>query len=175
MKNLDLLTREIAISKLVSPFIGDCIVSYDDELIDTDKGPGLVCDLVRNADGSVAPALYIYQESGGNISEIEPGLREALSRLIKYNIYFNDLIRGICVVKTTAAGDKRVVFIDLKGLHINGYSGFLKMERYIAPLARIIMFRRMRRLYGQLGIEKFPLDELCRDMMFSSFWVDVKL
>ena len=53
--------------------------------------------------------------------------------------------------------------------------GFLKMERFIAPLARNIMFRRMRTLYRELNLSVFPLDSLCREKMFSSFWVDVKL
>lgn len=53
--------------------------------------------------------------------------------------------------------------------------GFLKMERFIAPLARNIMFRRMRTLYHELNLSEFPLDSLCREKMFSSFWVDVKL
>ena len=45
----------------------------------------------------------------------------------------------------------------------------------VAPLARIIMFRRMRTLYRELDLDVFPLDALCWEKMFSSFWVDVKL
>lgn len=174
-KDLSLLTLEIGIAKLVSSFLEGHIVAYEDELVETDKGPGMVCDLVRNSDGTVAPALITYQESGGDIGEIEPDLRSVLHRLVQYNLFFYDFNRGNFVVKTTCTGEKRVVFIDLKGFHTNGYMGFLKTERYVAPFARIIMFRRMRRLYSELGINGFPLDGLCREKMFSSFWVDVKL
>ncbi len=175
-KDIPGLMREVRISQLVRPYLGDYIVHYEDELIETDKGPGLVCGLVRNeSDGAVAPALAVYQENGGSIEDIETDLREILRRLIEHNLFFYDFNRGNFVVKENSLGRKSLVFIDLKGFHKNSYSGFLKMESYIAPLARIIMFRRMRTLYRQLEITEFPLDSLCREKMFSSFWVDVKL
>ena len=175
-KDIPGLMREVRISKLVRPYLGDYIVMYEDNLVETDKGPGLVCTLVRDErDWSVAPALAVYQENKGDISYIEADLREILRRLIEHNLFFYDFNRGNFVVKTTPDGNKRLVFIDLKGFHKNSYSGFLKMERYIAPLARIIMFRRMRTLYRQLELDNFPLDALCHEKMFSSFWVDVKM
>ena len=107
--------------------------------------------------------------------DIERDLREILRRLITHNLFFYDFNEGNFVVKETRCGGKKVVFIDLKGFHKNHYMGFLKMERFIAPLARNIMFRRMRTLYRELNLSEFPLDSLCREKMFSSFWVDVRL
>lgn len=175
-KDIPGLMREVRISRLVRPYIGDYIVRYEDELIETDKGPGLVCTLVRNEiDWTVAPALAVYQKNDGRLEDIEPDLREILRRLIEYNLFFYDFNRGNFVVRTAPDSGRHLVFIDLKGFHKNSYSGFLKMERFIAPLARIIIFRRMRTLYRELNIDAFPLDALCREKMFSSFWVDVKL
>lgn len=175
-KDIPGLMREVWISKLVRPYLGDYIVKYEDELIETDKGPGLVCTLVRNEmDWTVAPALAVYQEHGCCIKDVEADLREILRRLIEYNLFFYDFNRGNFVVRTTPDSGRHLVFIDLKGFHKNSYSGFLKMERFIAPLARIIMFRRMRTLYRELNLDVFPLDALCWEKMFSSFWVDVKL
>ena len=169
------LTREISVAKLLAPYLKDYIVRYDDGLVETDKGLGLVCELVRNEDdGELALSLAQYQERFG-AENVEPELRKVLESLIRDNLFFYDFNRSNFVVKRMASGGKKVVFIDLKGFHKNHYMGFLKMERYIAPLARNIMFRRMRTLYRELNLSEFPLDSLCREKMFSSFWVDVKL
>lgn len=169
------LTREISVAKLLAPYLKDYIVRYDDGLVETDKGLGLVCELVRNEDdGELALSLAQYQERFG-ADDVEPELRKVLESLIRDNLFFYDFNRSNFVVKRMASGGKKVVFIDLKGFHKNHYMGFLKMERYIAPLARNIMFRRMRTLYHELNLSEFPLDSLCREKMFSSFWVDVKL
>ena len=169
------LTREISVAKLLAPYLKDYIVRYDDGLVETDKGLGLVCVLVRNEDdGELALSLAQYQERFG-ADDVEPELRKVLESLIRDNLFFYDFNRSNFVVKRMASGGKKVVFIDLKGFHKNHYMGFLKMERFIAPLARNIMFRRMRTLYHELNLSEFPLDSLCREKMFSSFWVDVKL
>lgn len=169
------LTREISVAKLLAPYLKDYIVRYDNGLVETDKGLGLVCELVRNEDdGELALSLAQYQERFG-ADDVEPELRKVLESLIRDNLFFYDFNRSNFVVKRMASGGKKVVFIDLKGFHKNHYMGFLKMERYIAPLARNIMFRRMRTLYRELNLSVFPLDSLCREKMFSSFWVDVKL
>ena len=173
--DLSELTREISVAKLLAPYLKDYIVRYDDGLVETDKGHGLVCELVRNEDdGELALSLAQYQERFG-ADDVEPELRKVLESLIRDNLFFYDFNRSNFVVKRMASGGKKVVFIDLKGFHKNHYMGFLKMERYIAPLARNIMFRRMRTLYRELNLSEFPLDSLCREKMFSSFWVDVKL
>ncbi len=169
------LTREISVAKLLAPYLKDYIVRYDDGLVETDKGLGLVCELVRNEDdGELALSLAQYQERFG-ADDVEPELRKVLESLIRDNLFFYDFNRSNFVVKRMASGGKKVVFIDLKGFHKNHYMGFLKMERFIAPLARNIMFRRMRTLYHELNLSEFPLDSLCREKMFSSFWVDVRL
>ena len=169
------LTREISVAKLLAPYLKDYTVRYDGGLVETDKGPGLVCELVRNEDdGELALSLAQYQERFG-ADDVEPELRKVLESLIRDNLFFYDFNRSNFVVKRMASGGKKVVFIDLKGFHKNHYMGFLKMERYIAPLARNIMFRRMRTLYHELNLSEFPLNSLCREKMFSSFWVDVKL
>ncbi len=176
-RDLPELLREIRVSKLAAPYLGDYIVGYEENLTETDRGPGMVCGLVRNDDdGAVAPALEHCPRGDLKLGgDMERDLREILRRLIDFSLFFYDFNEGNFVVKKTPSGRRKVVFIDLKGFHKNGYMGYLKMERHIAPLARTIMFRRMRRLYRELGFDEFPLDGLCREKMFSTFWVDVKL
>lgn len=175
MEDLSELMREVNVAELLTPYLKDYIVRYDNELVETDKGQGLVCGLVRNEDdGELAMSLAQYQECFG-AKDVEPELRKILECLIRNNLFFYDFNRSNFVVQRLKSGRKKVVFIDLKGFHKNHYMGFLKMERFIAPLARNIMFRRMRTLYLELNIDVFPLDALCHEKMFSSFWVDVKL
>ena len=64
--DLSELTREISVAKLLAPYLKDYIVRYDDGLVETDKGLGLVCELVRNEDdGELALSLAQYQERFG--------------------------------------------------------------------------------------------------------------
>ena len=122
------LTREISVAKPLAPYLKDYIVRYDGGLVETDKGPGLVCELVRNEDdGELALSLAQYQERFG-ADDVEPELRNVLESLIRDNLFFYDFNRSNFVVKRMASGGKKVVFIDLKGFHKNGYMGFLKLN-----------------------------------------------
>ncbi|ANZ44599.1 YrbL family protein [Cloacibacillus porcorum] len=172
--NLPELEREIKIAKLVYPFLKEFIVDYEDSLTDTNKGAGLVCGLVKNDDdGLPAQPLIKYLHSGGNITDIKDEIDNLMSTIISCGLFFYDFNWGNFVVRNCEKA-KRFFFIDLKGLHKNGYLGYLKMERSIAPLARIIMFRRIRRFYREIGLT-FPFEILCREKMFSSVLVKVRL
>lgn len=168
------LQREARIAKLIRPHLNEFIVGYDQELVKTNKGPGLVCELIRDGDGSPAPTLGVFIQRGNSILSVERQFNSFIMKLISCDIFFYDLNLGNFVISGTDSKLKKLFFIDLKSLHKNGYMGFLKMERYIAPLARIIMFRRIRRLYRSLGLT-FSMDELCREKMLSSFWVTIRL
>ena len=148
-KDLPGLLREVRVSKLVAPYLKDYIVEYDGELVETDKGLGLVCGLVRNDDGAVASALTRYQdECLVNLGDdIERDLREILRRLITHNLFFYDFNEGNFVVKETRCGGKKVVFIDLKGFHKNHYMGFrVSPTICVNPISshRIYNLRRRR-------------------------------
>lgn len=167
------LLREAQTAQLIAPYLNDFIIDYDNELVETNKGPGLVCTLVCDDRGGPAPTLGTFLQRGNSISQVERQLNSFINRLISCDIFFYDLNLGNFVVTGSHPKSKKLFFIDLKSLHKNGYLGFLKMERYIAPLARIIMFRRIRRLYRSFGLQ-FPMDELCRKKMLSSFWVTIR-
>lgn len=173
-EDLPELLREARVAKLTEPYLKDFTVEYEGELVDTDRGPGLVCGLVRDDDGLPAPTLGAFLEGGNSVSQVEAQLNSFIGRIISCDIFFYDLNLGNFVVKSSISGHKKLFFIDLKSLHKNGYLGFLKMERYIVPLAQIIMFRRIRRLYRSLSLS-FPMDELCGRKFFSSFLVKIRL
>ncbi len=173
-KNVPELLRELRIAKLTAPYLKNFSVSYEPDLVETDKGPGLVCGLVCDADGSVSPPLVSFVRGGGDVSKIEAQLNGFVRCLIVHDIFFYDFNWGNLVVQTTPSGEKRLRYIDLKSLHKNGYAGFLKLEKFIAPFARVIMFRRIRREYRKLGLA-FPFHSLCRKKFFSSLFVRVRV
>ena len=94
MEDLSELMREVSVAELLTPYLKDYIVRYDNELVETDKGQGLVCGLVRNEDdGELAMSLAQYQERFG-AKDVEPELRKILECLIRNNLFFYVLIKG---------------------------------------------------------------------------------
>ena len=103
------------------------------------------------------------------MKEILNPLNRIIKRMIVRDIFFLDLNMGNFAVQTLN-GKKAVIMIDIKNLNRAGFVGFLHLERIFAPLARDIMFRRIRRLYNVLGLE-FPYDDLCRKKFFHTVFV----
>ncbi len=167
-KNNSLL-YEIYVYERIKNLLPGLVAAIYPELTETDKGPGLVSDLVRDEDGKISPSFTEYLERGGDMQEILPPLNRIIKRLIVRDIFFLDLNKGNFAVQTLH-GQKTVIMIDIKSLNRAGFVGFLHLERIFAPLARNIMFRRIRRLYNDLGLE-FPYDELCRKKRFHTIFV----
>ena len=167
-KNNSLL-YEIYVYERIKNLLPGLVAAIYPELIETDKGPGLVSDLVRDEDGKISPSFTEYLERGGDMQEILNPLNRIIKRLIVRDIFFLDLNKGNFAVQTLY-GKKTVIMIDVKSLNRAGFVGFLHLERIFAPLARNIMLRRIRRLYNDLGLE-FPYDELCRKKRFHTIFV----
>lgn len=171
-KDLKDLRREIMINTLLRPLFGERMALCESELAQTDKGPGFVCDLVRNHDGAISPPMSqeAFHGRGKERKGLVSSLNSLMEKIIENDIFFFDFNGGNFVIQTLENGDANIIFVDMKSLNVNGYWGFLKLERFVAPLARIIMYRRMRRMYSDRELP-FPFDELCRKKLFSSFWV----
>ena len=169
-KNNSLL-YEIRVYERIKNLLPGLIPVIYPDLVETDKGQGLVSDLVRNEDGTVSPSLRECFARGDDMKEILNPLNRIIKRLIVRDIFFLDLNTGNFSVQTVH-GKKIVIMTDVKSLNRAGFKGFLHLERIFAPLARNIMFRRIRRLYNSLGLE-FPYDDLCRKKRFHTLFVTV--
>lgn len=163
------LLYEIYVYERIKNRLPGLVAAVHSELVETDKGTGLVSELVRDEDGKISPSLIEYSERGGDLQEILNPLNRIIKRLIVRDIFFLDLNKGNFAVQMLH-GKKTVIMIDVKSLNRAGFVGFLHLERIFAPLARNIMFRRIRRLYNDLGLE-FPYDELCRKKRFHTIFV----
>ncbi len=171
------LEREIKIAQLTAPLLKEFMIGYEPDLVETNFGPGLVCDLISDADGSVSICLedLIQAHDVEGLRELEGPVNDFIRCVLESGAFFFDFNEGNLLRRRAADGSIKIFFIDQKGFNkTGGYWGFLKLEKFFAPLARIIMFRRIRRMYYELGIP-FPFDDLCREKLFSSLFVRVKL
>ena len=115
-------------------------------LCTTDRGDGIVVELIRDFDGAVSRPLNTYLANGYPIEEFEPYL-DALHRSLRRNlILFNhDLHIGNLLFQKRAPGDARLVAID--GL---GDVVAIDWLDRIAPLRRRKIERRWQRLQARL-------------------------
>lgn len=168
------MRREAEVYKAVNKFLPGRAAKIYENLIETDKGLGLVCELVKNHDGNISPNLDEYFKSGRDTQKLLTGLNWFAKRIIMRDIFFFDFNRKNFVVKTLSNNKIIIIIVDLKSLNRTGYQGFLHLERIFAPLARIIMYRRLKRLYKNLNL-KFNLNKLCRRKFFSNFIVKIRV
>ena len=127
----------------------DYIIPCEKELVETDKGLGMVCDLVRDDDGSASKMIWKYQMD----DEIKQELDKFVSILLSRNLFFYDF-NGNNFIIQIKDGKKKLKFIDLKSYRRNKSWTFLKLENVFDFLARIIMKRRLKRLYRDFHLEE---------------------
>ena len=168
------MRREAEIYKIINKFLPGRAAKIYENLIETDRGLGLVCELVKDYDGNISPSLDEYFQSGRDTQKLLTGLNWIAKRIIMRDLFFLDLNRGNFAVKTLSNNKIIIIIIDLKSLNRAGTHSFLHLERIIAPLARIIMYRRLKRLYRNLNL-KFSLNKLCRMKFFSNFIVKIRV
>lgn len=166
------LLYEIHVYERIKNLLPGLIAEIYPELVETDKGLGLVSAIVRDGDGKISPSFREYHKNGGDMKEILDPLNRIIKRMIVRDLFFFDFNWGNFSVQTLH-GKKKVIMTDIKSLNRTGFKGYLHLEKIFAPLARIIMFRRIRRLYKELGLD-FPYDELCRKKFFHTFLTSVK-
>lgn len=56
-QNISLLARELKYYPLIRQTMGNFTARYDNQLVETNRGPGLVCELFRDDDGSIQNRL----------------------------------------------------------------------------------------------------------------------
>lgn len=167
------MSREIKIYKIINKLLPGRVAKIYN-LVETDKGPGLVCELVRDFDGIASPDLYKYFKSWQDTQKLLTGLNWISKRIIMRDLFFLDFNRGNFAAKTLSDNKIIIILIDIKSLNRTGFQGFLHLERILSPLARIIMYRRLKRLYKSLNLE-FKLNNLCRKKFLSNFIVKIRI
>ena len=112
--------------------------------VETDRGTGLVFDLVRDYDGRPSPHLEAFIAADG-LQGIAGALAELKAHYARWNIITCDMSLGNFLVRRTAPETIELVMID--GV---GNREFIPFSSAIAALGRVKMRRRWRRFDRKL-------------------------
>ena len=114
---------------------------------ETNRGDGIVVDLVRNYDGEIARPLNWYLAHGYPIEEFEDGLEELRRFFLLHLIVFDEKLSiDDLLVQKTSAARVRLVVINRLGLAASaGLSAFLarrKIQRRWSRFIEAVYFSR---------------------------------
>ncbi len=145
--------REIRAFYAAKPVLNDFIARNAPRVVDTNLGKGLECDAFFDDDGSLSKTLGHYSENGRICSELAEQLDFFAYNLLAHDLFFYDFNLNNFVVQI-ANGKKRLKYIDMKSFcRYKGWC-FLKLENVCAPLARVLMRRRLKKLFCLCGLKR---------------------
>ena len=133
---------------VVKDVLGNYIIPCEKELVETNKGLGMICDRLIDDDGLPSKMIFEIQLD----DEIREGLNSFFKLLLDHNLFFYDFNLHNFAIQIKN-GKKQLKYIDLKSFRHNHSWCFLKLENVSNFLARIIIIRRMKRVYGPLRFE----------------------
>lgn len=128
--------------------LGKFICCYEPQMVETNLGPGLVSELLRDVDGEISESLFDYLKHG-NTEEVVEMLGQFFLVLLQKKLYFYDFNQLNFVVQC-AGESPSLKYIDIKGYR-RSKSG-LGLENWLGILARRKMKRRMNRLFKRLAV-----------------------
>ncbi|MBE6453168.1 MAG: hypothetical protein E7012_06760 [Alphaproteobacteria bacterium] len=150
--NIQIMKRELQTYLNVKSTLNDLLPEYENTLVKTDKGMGVVCELLKDDDGQLSKPIFYYIKDGKVDEDIISELYYFVYQLMEHDLYFYDFNLKNFVIQIKN-GHKKLKYIDLKSYDNNKSWTFLKLEKIFDPLAKIIMQRRLQRLFKMLGIE----------------------
>ena len=125
-------------------------ISHCYEIIDTNRGEGLVCDCIRDENGRVAQTIWdivIFQETC-DLRHIIDVARSFCDYLIANDIFLFDINLKNIVLQLHSDGSYKPYAIDLKGPYDN--HEFLQLSSRIKYLGRKKLRRRTEQLLERI-------------------------
>ena len=113
--------------------------------VETDLGPGVAVDLIRDRDGGIATPLKQYVWERGVDDDLEAALEEFAAYWIRERVPSRELLLHNVVARRLGGGALRLVVID--GL---GNADLLPLSRWSRVLARRKSARKASRLRGRI-------------------------
>lgn len=150
-KDNAVLEKELKTYFLVRLYIEEYLITYDHKPVDTNLGKGLVCELLRDDDGSYSKSLDYYLSKGPLDDEIVSQIWHFSYSLVEHDVFFYDFNLKNFIVQIKG-GHKFLHYTDLKSFENYKSWTFLKLEKIIMPLARYLMIKRLKRLFDILEI-----------------------
>jgi len=113
--------------------------------IDTDLGPGLVLDLMRDDDGEISMSLREWITVGRSLTDLGSAFQQFGEFLSDYAIVTRDLLDHNLVAVKHADQSLRLVMID--GI---GNAAFVPIASWIKPVARMRIKRKLERAWARM-------------------------
>lgn len=149
-KSPETLLKELNIYRKLKSHLKDFICYYSPELIATNKGLGLECELIIDDNHQPSQPLLSYVIQDQVSASILSQLSTFFSTLFDNNIFFYDFNLMNFVVQQTSQ-HQRLIYIDLKSYRSYKPWTYLGLERFSRRLSRYIMRHRIRTLYKKLN------------------------
>lgn len=151
-KEIDVLSKELKVYNYIKQELKDCIVEYQNQLVDTNLGKGIVLSLLRDDDNSYSKTLNYYHKTNNIDKEIISELYHFAYKLIAHDIFFYDFNLNNFTIQIRN-NKKKLYYTDLKSFESYKSWGYLKLEKIIPSLARHIMKKRLHKMFKSLNIK----------------------
>lgn len=142
--NADELRELLAIEKRIGRNAMSHNLPLQHGMIDTDLGPGLVLDLIRDLDGGIARSVRELITNGLPLTEIKPAFNDLGAFLLSHRIVTRQILDHNIAARHIGKGQWRFFIID--GL---GDPAFLSFINRIPPLARKRIARNLDRAWNR--------------------------
>lgn len=152
-KEEHLLEQELETYQKIKSYLGDYLVKYDDKLVDTTLGKGMVSELLRDDNRQYSKILGYYVYNKELKEKIIEQVIDFARKLVANDIFFYDFNLENFMVQIKD-GEPKLKFTDLKSFKKYKPWTYLKLEKFIKPLARHLMKRRMKKLFIYLDIDE---------------------
>lgn len=152
-RHIPQLKRDLDAYRAVKPILKDFIPTYEEEFVPTNLGPGLVCEVIKDDDGEPSRMLSECLEKGLADKRTLAQLAIFARLVMENSIPFYDMNPNNFLVQIKN-GKQRLLYIDLK--YYNDYKPwiYLHLEKFIPALSRMIVKRRLKRLFRKIEAYK---------------------
>lgn len=147
------LQNELNAYKKIKDELRDFLPEYEEELVPTNLGPGLVCELITDDDGEPSQWLYHYIREQKLTPELEAQLKRYAEIVTEKGIPLYDPNPCNFLIQNKG-GTLRLVFSDMKSYNDYKPWTYLHLEKYIPWLQRRIVKRRMEVLFQKMAEAK---------------------
>lgn len=130
---------------------------------ETDLGPGLVLDLIRDRDGGISRNLRELVSTGAAVDTFRPAFDELAAFLIEHTVLTRALLDHNIAAQDRGGGCWRLFIID--GL---GDPAWLPLAQSVRPLARARINRRIAEFWPRL--ERLALKPVTAEDIRRSSW-----
>lgn len=117
---------------------------------ETDLGPGLICQCVRDYTGEISKTLLetLINPHEESVQDLKDIVADFCNHIVKHNIQLFDLNPLNIVLRQDQPGKYKAVSIDLKGRYAN--KEFIPFSTFIPYLSRKKIRRRANRLLDRM-------------------------